>query len=893
MAELTTTEMEYPRRLLAAAEIVLQSDQREQGTPFLDPAHLGVTATLKSHQLEGVSWLLRRYHLGVNVLLGDEMGLGKTLQAMSLLSYLKVNGISTGPFLVLCPLSVTDSWMSEFAKFCPILRVLRYLGDKERRRDLRRMMHEHVQKQPPSINGQTELPFDVLLTTYDVALLDQDFLSQIPWHYAVIDEAQRLKNPSSVLYRVLQQNFTMPRRLLMTGTPIQNNLTELWALMHFCMPAVFGTLEQFTSTFYEDRSSTTGYDADGVEKQFKILKHILRAFMLRRTKRQLVESGTLMLPPLTEITMMLPLVPLQKKVYMSILRRELPTLLAFSSGAPSHQSLQNIVVQLRKACSHPYLFIGIEPEPYEEGEHLILASSKLIVLDQLLKRLRAEGHRVLLFAQMTHTLDILQDFLELRKYTYERLDGSVRAEERFAAIRSFSLQPPEGPVKPAADSNDAFVFMISTRAGGVGLNLVAADTVIFYEQDWNPQVDKQALQRAHRIGQMKHVLSINLVTEHSIEEVIMRRAERKLNLSNNVVGQKDDTQEGGKLVDEAVDMRSLIVGLQMFDPTDVTAENLSEQNIADLNAMVNKVIEMRKHETSQEGQRFEINPANLFNNELKKSVSDSAKFNSVLDEAAYSSWVEKFREASKSIEASALSLGKRRNVLDETQPTREAQKKKAAEKKLAKWEALGYKSLAVKDPDHMGDDQIVADSGSVQFVYGDCTKPSSICSSEPAIIFSCVDTSGNWGRGGMFDALASLSSSIPDAYRQAFECSDLHMGDLHLIHLTSLDGDSNTTTAVPLLVALAVVQSYNPRRKVPRSNISVPDLERCLAKASFAAAQKSASIHMPRIGYQDGSHRSEWYTVERLLRKYASIHGIKIYVYYFRRPSKEEHPQQS
>ncbi|KAJ0970602.1 hypothetical protein J5N97_018561 [Dioscorea zingiberensis] len=155
------------------------------------------------------------------------MGLGKTLQAISLLSYLKVNHNSTGPFLVLCPLSVTDGWMSEFVKFCPILRVLRYVGDKENRRDLRRMMHEHLRKQSPSIDGQLELPFDVLLTTYDLALLDQDFLSQIPWHYVVVDEAQRLKNPSSVLYSVLQQHFIMPRRLLMTGTPIQNNLTEL------------------------------------------------------------------------------------------------------------------------------------------------------------------------------------------------------------------------------------------------------------------------------------------------------------------------------------------------------------------------------------------------------------------------------------------------------------------------------------------------------------------------------------------------------------------------------------------------------------------------------------------------------------------------------------------
>ncbi|TKY45363.1 Chromodomain-helicase-DNA-binding protein [Spatholobus suberectus] len=245
---------------------------------------------------------------------------------------------------------------------------------------------------------------------------------------------------------------------------------------------------------------------------------------------------------------------------MSILRKELHKLRALSAGTSNHQSLQNIVLQLRKACSHPYLFPGIEPEPYEEGEHLVQASGKLLILDQLLQKLHYSGHRVLLFAQMTHTLDILQDFLELRKHSYERLDGSIRAEERFAAIRSFSSSSANTGLNSEADQNGAFVFMISTRAGGVGLNLVAGDTVIFYEQDWNPQVDKQALQRAHRIGQMNHVLCINLVTERTVEEVIMRRAERKLLLSINVTGDnilKDDNKEPSEV--GTSDLKSIIL----------------------------------------------------------------------------------------------------------------------------------------------------------------------------------------------------------------------------------------------------------------------------------------------------------------------------------------------
>jgi SNF2 family DNA or RNA helicase len=176
---------------------------------------------------------------------------------------------------------------------------------------------------------------------------------------------------------------------------------------------------------------------------------------------------------------MVPLVSLQKKIYTSILRKELPGLLELSSGGSNHTSLQNIVIQLRKACSHPYLFPGIEPEPFEEGEHLVQASGKLLVLDQLLKRLHDSGHRVLLFSQMTSTLDILQDFMELRRYSYERLDGSVRAEERFAAIKNFSAKTERG-LDSEVDGSNAFVFMISTRAGGVGLNLVAADTVRYF-----------------------------------------------------------------------------------------------------------------------------------------------------------------------------------------------------------------------------------------------------------------------------------------------------------------------------------------------------------------------------------------------------------------------------
>lgn len=781
---------------------------------------------------------------------------------------------------------MTDGWVSEIDKFTPKLKVLRYVGEKEHRRSLRKTIHEHV-KESPSSSDVSLLPFDVLLTTYDIALVDKEFLSQIPWHYAIVDEAQRLKNPKSVLYNVLIDQFLMPRRLLMTGTPIQNNLTELWALMHFCMPSVFGTLDQFLSTFRETADASSDHDATKVKRQFKTLKSILKSFMLRRTKSTLIKCGNLVLPSLTEITVMAPLVSLQKKVYTSILRKELPKLLALSSSASNHQSLQNMVIQLRKVCSHPYLFPGIEPEPYKEGEHLVKASGKLTILDQLLEKLHDSGHRVLLFAQMTHTLDILQDFLELRKYSYERLDGSVRAEERFAAIRSFSGQ--SGRSGSESDQNSSFVFMISTRAGGVGLNLVAADTVIFYEQDWNPQVDKQALQRAHRIGQMNHVLSINLVTRHTVEEVIMQRAKRKLQLSHDVVGDdvmEEDRKETGGI--ETGDLRSIIFGLHRFDLSEVNSEKSNELNASELKALAQKVIALRCEQIlDKDDRKFEVNPIGQEKGLDFVSGGDSAlaSYDPGLDEASYLSWVEKFKETSQSNENPVMDLGNRRNLPDNKYLNLEAAKKKAEEKKLSKWEALGYHSLSVGDPIYPVDGDALSDSGFVHFVVGDCTHPDKLCSSEPSVIFSCVDESGNWGHGGMFDALAKLSSSIPAAYQQASEFRDLHLGDVHLVKIIENTDGQNMEGDTPRWVALAVVQSYNPRRKVPRSEISILDLEACLSKASFAAAQNSASIHMPRIGYQDGTDRSQWYTVERLLRKYASVFGIKIYVYYYRRSS--------
>lgn len=227
----------------------------------------------------------------------------------------------------------------------------------------------------------------------------------------------------------------------------------------------------------------------------------------------------------------------------------------------------------------------------------------------------------------------------------------------------------------------------------------------------------------------------------------------------------------------------------------------------------------------------------------------------------------------------------------ELEEARAEKRRKVEDKKHAKWEALGYKSLAVQGTSESLNVVPNSDHGEVHFVFGDCTNPIKDDPSEATIIFSCVDNSGNWGSGGMFDSLANLSQIVPDAYGKAYECEDLRLGDLHLIPLSGKNSDENkldVSNEASQWVALAVVQTYNPRRKVARSDISLPHLEGCLETVAISALRKSASIHMPRISCRSGEGHKEWYTVERLLHKYAATYGVKIYVYYFKRATRSE-----
>eukprot|EP00731_Ephydatia_muelleri_P023270 Em0015g853a len=315
----------------------------------------------------------------------------------------------------------------------------------------------------------------------------------------IIDEGHRLKNSSSVLYGILKQ-IKVPFHLLLTGTPVQNNLSECAA--NLCT--------QFSNIKDEGVAS--------------MLHFVLQPFLLRRVKSEVL----LDLPEKSEVILYTGLSAVQKKLYKAILTKDVS---AFGESG-SKTRLMNVLVQLRKCVNHPYLFDGVEPEPFEAGEHLIEASGKLFIIDKLLAHLKSRGHRVLMFSQMTRMLDVIQDY---RGYTYERLDGSVRGEERFLAVKNFSNDP------------ESFVFLLSTRAGGQGLNLVGADTIIFVDSDFNPQNDLQAAARAHRIGQIRPVKVIRLLGKNTVEKVILKRAYAKLELTATVIegGQFSHGTTGG------------------------------------------------------------------------------------------------------------------------------------------------------------------------------------------------------------------------------------------------------------------------------------------------------------------------------------------------------------
>ena len=491
------------RRTEAEEDAELLKDEKHGGsaeTVFRDsPAF--VHGLMRDYQVAGLNWLISLHENGISGILADEMGLGKTLQTIAFLGYLRhIMGI-TGPHLVIVPKSTLDNWNREFTRWTPDVNVLVLQGAKEERHQLinERLVDEN---------------FDVCVTSYEMILREKAHLRKFAWEYIIIDEAHRIKNEESSLAQVIRM-FNSRNRLLITGTPLQNNLHELWALLNFLLPDVFGDAEAFDQWFSgQDR------DQDTVVQQ---LHRVLRPFLLRRVKSDVEKS----LLPKKEVNVYIGMAEMQVKWYQKILEKDIDAVNGAGGKRESKTRLLNIVMQLRKCCNHPYLFEGAEPgPPYTTDEHLVDNAGKMMVLDKLLKRMEKQGSRVLIFSQMSRLLDILEDYCVFRGYKYSRIDGSTAHEDRIAAIDEYN--------KP---DSEKFIFLLTTRAGGLGINLTTADIVVLYDSDWNPQADLQAMDRAHRIGQTKQVVVYRFVTDNAIEEKVLERAAQKLRLDQLVIQQ--------------------------------------------------------------------------------------------------------------------------------------------------------------------------------------------------------------------------------------------------------------------------------------------------------------------------------------------------------------------
>lgn len=479
-----------------------------------EQADMLVGGKLKEYQIKGLQWMISLYNNNLNGILADEMGLGKTIQTISLITYLIERKQQPGPYLVIVPLSTLTNWNLEFEKWAPSVSRIVYKGPP----NVRKTQQDKIRQ------GK----FQVLLTTYEYIIKDRPILSKIKWFHMIIDEGHRMKNSNSKLSATIQTYYNTRFRLILTGTPLQNNLSELWAMLNFVLPTIFKSVTTFDEWFNTPFANTGGQDKMELTEEEQILvirrlHKVLRPFLLRRLKKDVEKD----LPDKTEKVIKCKFSALQSKLYKQMVTHNKLVVSDGKGGKTGARGLSNMIMQLRKLCNHPFVFDIVENvmNPLSISNDLLWRTAgKFELLDRILPKYQATGHRVLMFFQMTAIMDIMEDYLRYRKMEYLRLDGTTKSDERSDLLHEFN-----------APDSKYFMFLLSTRAGGLGLNLQTADTVIIYDSDWNPHQDLQAQDRAHRIGQKNEVRILRLISSNSVEEKILERARFKLDMDGKVI----------------------------------------------------------------------------------------------------------------------------------------------------------------------------------------------------------------------------------------------------------------------------------------------------------------------------------------------------------------------
>jgi len=467
-----------------------------QGIPPIS-APAGLQAELRPYQLQGLAWLQFLRETGFGGILADDMGLGKTVQTLAHLLVEKLAGRLDRPALIIAPTSLMANWRHEAERFVPSLRVLTLHGPQ------RRAHFDAIDN------------FDLILTTYPLVTRDQDVLRSQQFHCLILDEAQTIKNPRAKASQVVRE-LDARQRVCLTGTPMENHLGELWSLFHFLAPGYLGDMQSFRRLF------RVPIEERGDQERRLALQRRIAPFLLRRTKQAVASE----LPDKIEIVRTVALDGAQAGLYESVraaMDQKVRTALTRKGLARSHITILDALLKLRQICCDPRLLKLERP-------HKVRQSAKLELLLEMLPELLAEGRRILLFSQFTSMLSLIEAELKRLDIAYIKLTGQTRKREQ--VIGKFR-------------GGEAPLFLISLKAGGVGLNLTEADTVIHYDPWWNPAVENQATDRAHRIGQTNTVFVYKLVTEQTVEEKILALQARKAALASDLYRDGHDDQKFG------------------------------------------------------------------------------------------------------------------------------------------------------------------------------------------------------------------------------------------------------------------------------------------------------------------------------------------------------------